>query len=68
MEEGRRMLVLDTRQCKRPDGKFNLRFTFPLPLTTMSSSASGKPSQHSHWFLVVGGRKINFLFLRLFLF
>lgn len=50
--DGEEMLVSVTKQ--------GCRINFELDLRLASSLASGKQSQHSHWYLVTGVKKVFF--------
>ena len=51
------MLVPKRKQSWRIDFELDLGLALPSPLARMEKFASGKQSQHSHWYLVIGVKK-----------
>lgn len=56
------MLVPKRKQSWRIDSELDLGLALPSPLARMGKFASGKQSQRSHWYLVIGVKKKCFFF------
>lgn len=55
-------LIPNTKQSWRIGFELDLELALPSPLDRVEKFASGKQSQHSHWYLVTGIKKKSFLF------